>query len=130
VGCETAEFLVEQNTGVTGVVVVEMLQRMAENISPTYRPFFLSRLKKRGIKTMTGTIVEEITAEGVTVNRQGASEFIKGDAVVLAVGLKPEKKLLESFRGKAPEIYSVGDCVKPRTIKEAIEEGFKIGMKI
>lgn len=130
VGCETAEFLVDQNKGVTGVVVIEMLQRMAENISSTYRPFFLGRLKKRGVQSRTGTTVEEITGEGVKVNQQGTPGFIKGDAVVLAVGLKPEKNLLDSFLGRAPEIYSVGDCVKPRTIREAIEEGFKIGMKI
>ena len=78
----------------------------------------------------TSTIVEEINKEGIKVNQQGTSRFINGDAVVLAVGLKSEKTLLNSFQGKAPEIYSVGDCVKPRTIKEAIEEGFKVGMKI
>jgi len=49
---------------------------------------------------------------------------------VLAVGLKAEAKVVESFKGKAPEIYSIGDCVKPRMIKEAIEEGFLTGRKI
>jgi 2,4-dienoyl-CoA reductase-like NADH-dependent reductase (Old Yellow Enzyme family)/thioredoxin reductase len=130
VGCETAAFLIEKGQGVTRVTVVEMLERMAEALSAANRPFFLARLKKQGIDMRTRTTVEEITARGVKVNQNGTSGFIEGDAVVLAVGLKAEARLVESFMGKAPEVYSIGDCVKPRMIKEAIEEGFLTGRKI
>ncbi len=78
----------------------------------------------------TNTTVEEITKEGVKVSREGVTSFIKGDAVVLAVGFKANYTLDEKIRERVPEVYSIGDCVKPRTIKEAIEEGFHIGRKI
>ncbi len=130
VGCETAEFLVECVRGINQVTIIEMLKRMADNVSPTYRPFFLARLKKAGIRMETGTTVEEITKEGVKVSREGVSGFIKGDVVVLAVGFKAYYPLDEKIRDSVPEAYSIGDCVKPRTIKEAIEEGFHIGKKI
>ena len=130
VGCETAEFLVEHVKGVNQVTVIEMLKRMADNVSPTYRPFFLARLKEAGIRMETGTTVEEITKEGVKVNREGVSSFIKGDAVVLAVGFKANCPLDEKITESIPEVYSIGDCIKPRTIKEAIEEGFHIGRRI
>jgi NADH dehydrogenase FAD-containing subunit len=96
----------------------------------TYRPFFLARLKKMGIRMETHTIVEEITDKGVKVNRKGIPDFIEGDFVVLAVGLKSDPALPEKFRAAAPEVFSIGDCVEPRMIKEAIEEGFAVGMKI
>ncbi|MGB4548294.1 MAG: FAD-dependent oxidoreductase [Syntrophales bacterium] len=130
VGCETAEFLIEKGRGITRVTVVEMLERMAETLSPTTRPFFLARLKKKGIEMKTRTTVEEITGKGVKVNQNGTSGFIAGDVVVLAAGLKVDEKLLETFAGKAQEAYTVGDCVKPRMIKEAIEEGFLTGRAI
>jgi 2,4-dienoyl-CoA reductase (NADPH2) len=130
VGCETAEFLLERVKGVKQVTVLEMLKRMADNVSPTYRPFFLARLKKAGIKMETGTIVEEIAKDGVKVSREGVTSFIKGDTVVLAVGFKANYPLDEKIRERVPEVYSIGDCVMPRTIKEAIEEGFHIGRKI
>jgi NADPH-dependent 2,4-dienoyl-CoA reductase/sulfur reductase-like enzyme len=130
VGCETAEFLAEKGDGVTMVAVVEMLDRMAATISPTYRPFFLSRLKKMGIRMETHTAVEEISDKGVKVNRKGIPDFIEADFVVLAVGLKSDPALLETFRLSAPEVFSIGDCVEPRMIREAIEEGFAVGMKI
>jgi pyruvate/2-oxoglutarate dehydrogenase complex dihydrolipoamide dehydrogenase (E3) component len=130
VGCETGEFLLEKVPGVTSVTILEMLDRMAANISSSYRPFFLARLKKMGIRMETQTMVEKITGKGVQVIRKGMAEFIAGDSVILAVGLKSNPEILESFRGLAPEVYSIGDGLKPRMIKEAIEEGFAVGIKI
>lgn len=130
VGCETAEFLAEKGGCVTTVTVIEMLDRMAATISPTYRPFFLARLKQMGVRMETRTTVEEITDKGVKVKRKGDPAFIEGDFVVLAVGLKSDPSLPEKFRSAAPEVFSIGDCAQPRMIKEAIEEGFAVGMKI
>jgi len=130
VGCETAEFLLERAKGVTQVTVIEMLGRMADNVSPTYRPFFLARFKKEGIKMETNTTVQEITGEGVKVEQKGAAGFFKGNAVVLAVGFKSNLTLDEKTMTKVPEVYEIGDCAKPRMIKEAIEEGFAVGRKI
>jgi 2,4-dienoyl-CoA reductase-like NADH-dependent reductase (Old Yellow Enzyme family)/thioredoxin reductase len=130
VGCETAEFLMEKGEGIAAVTILEMLDRLASTISPTYRPFFLARLKKMGVRTETQTTVEEITDKGVMVNRKGVSDFISADSVILAVGLKSDHALAESFRGAAPEVFSIGDCVKPRMIREAVEEGFSLGTKI
>jgi 2,4-dienoyl-CoA reductase (NADPH2) len=78
----------------------------------------------------TNTTVQEITHQGVTVNQKGVAAFIKGDFVVLAVGYTANRPFNESEQERIPEVYSIGDCVKPRMIKEAIEEGFWIGMKI
>jgi hypothetical protein len=48
------------------VTVLEMLED-GEHMSATYRPFFPARLKKAGIKMITGARVEEIS-EGVRVS--------------------------------------------------------------
>jgi hypothetical protein len=74
--------------------------------------------------------VERITEKGVEVVRNGTAEFIPGDNIILAAGLKADPDRIDSFRGVAPEIYSIGDCVQPRMIKEAMEEGFAAGLRI
>jgi 2,4-dienoyl-CoA reductase-like NADH-dependent reductase (Old Yellow Enzyme family)/thioredoxin reductase len=130
VGCETAEFILDKSGNGTTVTVLEMLDRLASTISPTYRPFFLARLKKMGIRMETHTTVLEITGDGVKVDRKGSADFIPGSAVVVAVGLKPDPALAEGFQGLVREIYRIGDFVQPRMIKEAIAEGFEAGMKI
>ncbi|MCK9231024.1 MAG: FAD-dependent oxidoreductase [Syntrophales bacterium] len=129
VGCETAELLLARKGDVTGVTVVEMLDTMAPQVSATYRPFFLARLKAMGVRMETGTTVEAITDRGVRVKRRGEVGMIEGDCVVLAVGLKADSTLPDSF-GHAGELYAVGDCVDPRMIREAVEEGFDAAMRI
>jgi len=130
VGCETAEFLLEQGKGVTQVTVLEMLDRMANDMSPTYRPFFLARLKKTGIKMITGARVEEITEKGVRVSQADGTTWIEGNAVVLAGGSTANRQLVQELKGIVPEVHEAGDCISPRMVKEAMEEGFLVGWKI
>lgn len=128
VGCEIAEFLVAK--GVKDVTVLEMLKRMADTLAATYRPFFLARLKKNRVKLETETTVTRITDQGVDVMKNGTAGFIQGNTVVIAVGYKADPKKIEKFKGSAAEVYSAGDCVNARMIKDAIEEGFSIGKSV
>ena len=47
------------------------------------------------------------------------------DTVVFAVGLTPQRELIEALRDKVPEVYAIGDCVEPRKVINAIWEGFR-----
>jgi len=127
VGCETAEFLASLGKRVT---IVEMLPKIGSDYGATYRHVVLRRLRETGIKMETNVMVEEITDRGVKAKRDGAARFFPGDTVVLAVGFKSNKGLDEKLRGKVPAPYSIGDCVEPRRIKEAIEEGFVLAKEI
>ncbi len=129
VGCETAEFLVEQ--GLSDITILEMLSRMAANVASTYRPFFLARLKKAGVRMETGSTVVEVTDRGVTAKRSdGSSAFIPAESVVLAAGYRADARKIEAFQNLSPEIHPIGDCVKARLIKDALEEGFAVGQSI
>jgi len=127
VGCETAEFLVRKGKKVT---IVEMLRRIATDLTPSYRWVVLQRLRDAGVRMETKATVREITKEGVWVDREGQSELIEGDTVVLAVGLQPSRQLAERLEGKVKELYFIGDCVEARLIGEALEEGFCLGRQI
>ena len=127
VGCETAEFLAQRGKKIS---IVEMLPRIGNDIVATNRPFTLARLRQAGIRMDTNTKVEEITNKGVRVSRDGVSDFLEGDTAVLAVGFTANKELAQELEGRVAALYSVGDCVEARMIREAIEEGFCIGMEI
>lgn len=129
VGLEVAEFLLEYGKAVGKITVMEMLDKMAENVSPTYRPFFLARLKKEGILMKTRATVTEVTGKGVKVSQDGKEVFVEADAVVLAAGYRATPGKTQPFKGAAKEVYFVGDCVQARTIKEAVHEGFEAGRK-
>ncbi|MFC1987976.1 hypothetical protein ACFLVH_05490 [Chloroflexota bacterium] len=44
--------------------------------------------------------------------------------MVLAVGLKAEEKLSGALADKVSEVYTIGDCVEPRKVINAMWEGF------
>jgi len=128
VGCETAEFLAQRGKK---VVILEMLKRMGNDIGSTSRWVVLRRLREAGIKAETKAEVVEINKGGVKIRRDdGNLEFVEGDTVVLAVGMKPNNEIVKELEGKVKELYAIGDCTQPGQIREAIAAGFQIGIKV
>ena len=130
VGCETAEYLLGIKERLKQVIIIEMLDRVANDVPATSRPFLISRLSKANITMETGPIVREITDDGIKIDSKGESRFLKADTVVLAAGWQANNKLAGELEATIPELYLIGDCVKPRTIREAMEEGFYTGITI
>ena len=50
--------------------------------------------------------------------------------MVLAVGMTPVDVLTPELKGKVPHLHTVGDCISPRRIKDAIAEGFAAGFAV
>ena len=127
IGCETAEFLADKGKKVT---IVEMLERIARDIGPTTRWVTVKRLRDIGIEMLTSTRVKAITEGGVMVEKDGDTRTLEADSIVLAVGLKPDRKLLESLEGLLPKLEAIGDCAQVNKILEAIHHGWRIGCEI
>jgi hypothetical protein len=68
---------------------------------------------------------------GVYVTAAGGSElFIEADAVVLAIGNKPDNRLYDQIKSLGIPVHQIGDCLEPRSAKAAISEGAAIGRAI
>ncbi len=128
VGCETAEFLADQGKQVT---VMRRGSEMATSVGPSNRAFFLSRLLDKGVTLLREVRYDSISAEGVIITtRDGEERTIEADTVVLAAGSAPDTALYDAIKDKVSEVHHIGDCVEPRTILDAISEGFRTGQKI
>jgi pyruvate/2-oxoglutarate dehydrogenase complex dihydrolipoamide dehydrogenase (E3) component len=129
VGCETAELLADKGKKVT---VVRRGSKMAVKVGPVQRGRLLTRLREKGVTLVPGVqSYEEITDEGLTlIDKDGNKQTLKADTIVLAVGAKGNKGLAEKLEGKVPALYSVGDCIEPRDIMAAINEGARIGCEV
>jgi NADH dehydrogenase FAD-containing subunit len=76
------------------------------------------------IKVMQGVQYRDITAKGLNLtDKDGKAVFLEADTVILAAGATPNKALGEALKGKYLEFAQIGDCVEPRRIREAVEEG-------
>jgi 2,4-dienoyl-CoA reductase-like NADH-dependent reductase (Old Yellow Enzyme family)/thioredoxin reductase len=127
IGCEVAEFLAERYKD---VIILEMLEEIGNDIGLSLRPTIIERLKAAGIQIETGIRIVEITEKGVGGLRNGKSEFFNAGTIVIAVGMKSERRLVEEIQGIVPEIHVVGDCIEPRKIREGISDGYSVGLKL
>ena len=93
----------------------------------TARLLLVKRLTRYGATILTGARVQRITNQGVVL--ENGSEII-ANTVILAAGRKSDCALIQPLKGVLPKIYTIGDCVRPRMIIDAIEEGNSIGIKV
>jgi 2,4-dienoyl-CoA reductase (NADPH2) len=127
-GFETAEFLVKRGRRVT---IVDTADEPGEGMIDFRLGLTLDWFDRKGVALINGVKSMEITAKGVRfVSRQGKKETLEADSVIPTAPLTANPSLFKSLKGKAPEVYAIGDCGQPRMIVDAIADGWKIGNKI
>ena len=127
-GLVAAEALAEQGKE---VVVVEEGERIGSDVIPTWKWRHDKWIKEFSIRVFVASRVEEVTETGVRIrNKEGGEIFIEADTVVQAGPRKPQQELLSLLEFSADEVYVIGDAVRPRSVHNAIHEGFKIGVRI
>jgi len=129
IGAETALYLAEM--GKT-VMIVEQLGEIAADTLIINQKALLPNLKKNNVRWVTNKKITAINDKGVVAvdMLNGDTISYSADSVVFAVGRKPIKGFVETLKDRVPEVYAVGDCVKPRRVKEAVWEGAMIARRI
>ena len=124
-GCETALYLAELGCNVT---IVEMLPEMAANLETITRKVILKKLEENKVTMLAGFKLVRILDNGVQISgNDGAEISIEADRVVMAVGNRPDNRLYQQIALSGYEIHRIGDCIEPRSIKQAIYEGTVAG---
>lgn len=128
VGCETALFLAQQGKK---VVVVEMMDEAATELNMISRTLLLELLEKNDVEIKTGVKVEEILEDGVMVIDKFLNRVkIEANSIVLALGFRSRIDVVKSLEELAPEVYTIGDCVTPRKLINAIHEAFNVAVEL
>ncbi len=127
VGLETAEYLAERNAEVT---VLEMLDQMGSGLGPMRLALMMNRLIKAGVNMIVKARVISVRDGWVDVDLAGREVRLGPyEAVVAAVGYRCNP-LRDPVPSAGKRVRIVGDANRPRTIFEAIQEGFEAGMGI
>jgi NADH dehydrogenase FAD-containing subunit len=107
------------------VSIVEMLDEIAGKAMLVNRPALLKMLEKYKVKQLTGRKILAFTAAGVTVeNKDGGTEEIPADTVVLSIGTRPLGALVDRICNKYPTAKVIGDCDAIGQVGEAVRAGF------
>lgn len=127
-GCELGEFLVKRGRQVT---IVDTADTLGDGLTESSKELFFEWLGKKGAVVMAGVKYNEITDKGLVVtSRDGQKQLIEADTIVTALPFRPNAEFVKSVSGKAPEIYTVGDCSEPRFIMDAIGDSYRIARAI
>jgi 2,4-dienoyl-CoA reductase-like NADH-dependent reductase (Old Yellow Enzyme family)/thioredoxin reductase len=125
VGCEVSELLAEKGKDVT---IIEQLEEIGSLLEPYTRRFFMERLSRHPITVRVNqraTHIEECQIHYADPGgRASHSEF---DHAVLCVGTVANSELLGALLTHFQEVYSIGDCVNPGNIYQAVSDGARIG---
>ena len=128
VGCETSEYLAEHGKKVK---VIEMLDDIGLDMESKMRRYLLKRFEELAVEVNRKTRIEEITENGVRVTDcKGNHSVITSDTVVLALGVCPNRKVVDELKNKVGSYWLIGDCVRPCKILEAIHDGARVGREI
>jgi 2,4-dienoyl-CoA reductase-like NADH-dependent reductase (Old Yellow Enzyme family)/thioredoxin reductase len=127
-GCEVAHHLAEHGSQVS---IVEQLPKIAGQMESMTRKVLLKQLRDHKVRFLTGHRLSRIENNGVYVtSSDGTESFIEADAVLIAIGNKPDNRLYEQIKPLGIPIHQIGDCLEPRSAKAAISEAAEIGRAI
>ena len=95
-------------------------------------PTFLDWYQQRGIELCNNSDVIEIRDSEVLLRdtQTGETRTVPADYVILAGGTKSRSAEAYQFQNSAPFFQMVGDCVKPKKIREAVSGGYWAAMEI
>ncbi len=123
IGTEIGLFLAEQGKE---IIITTRKDDFMTGVGTGEKIVYKQRLAKQKVTIRTGKRLEAVLDNGaVVVDRYGNKEEISADSVVLNAGFAPQTALVERLeRETSLPVYAVGDCVSPRTIFDAIHEGY------
>jgi len=130
VGLETAHFLACRGKEVT---ILEATGRFGGDMGGI-DAFYLRRfLRERKVRMERSALVREVTEREIFYSLGGEEKRMTGfDAVVAALGARPEHSLADELEASGVEIdvTVIGDARSPRKALEAVREGFDAGRRI
>ena len=121
VGCETGLFLARQGCTVD---IIEMQPQIAPEANWMHREGMLAAFSQENITVHLSYQATEIQKNGVqTQNASGEAVVFPADRVVFAMGMRSQKTLADELQASSVHFRCIGDCIRPRKVRQAMHEG-------
>ena len=128
IGLTVAEVLAEQGRR---PVIVEADKRVDFDVSTTFKWRHNALVKKLNIGVFTEAKPLSIESGSVKIrDKEGAEHDLPADVVILAGPVRSRQELTTELEYFCDEMYIIGDAMVPRSLYNAIHDGFKIGSRI
>ncbi|MDP2825374.1 MAG: FAD-dependent oxidoreductase [Sulfuritalea sp.] len=127
IGLTISEFLAKAGHEVT---VVEKEKRIGGDIMPTFKWRHTAWVDELGIQTVTLANLVKVAREGATVKTPKGEQFIPCDSVIVSSPRRANHDLFHEFQWMVDELHGGGDATVPRGLDQAIQEGYRLGVRI
>ncbi len=129
-GLSGADLALELAQAGKDVTIVEAAEEIARDLIIINRMTLLRDLATAGVRILTGHTVVAVDEGGVQLRTADGDVRVDADTVVTAFGVLPETTLAEALTAAGRTVRTVGDCVTPAKVGEAINGGFLVGAEI
>ena len=128
-GLEVAEKLALQGNEVT---ILEAADTVAPKAWFQHVDDAMSRLGPLGVQIRTSTALSAVNADSVRLRDLSTGQDVQMscDAVVLAMGVRADRSLLDDMHNITPRSYLVGDAHEGGSIGKANHDAYRIAMRI
>ncbi len=127
VGAETADMLGHQCSKVT---IIEMLPQIMKDGEASPTRYMMERFQKNGVEIFTSTKLMEIGEHCVVAEKDGEIFTIEQvDTVIVAVGVRTDRTLLDVVENLSCKVLKVGDANGVKNGYLGIREGFEAGLQ-
>jgi pyruvate/2-oxoglutarate dehydrogenase complex dihydrolipoamide dehydrogenase (E3) component len=122
VGTEVAIYLAGLGKSVT---VVEMRDDFAVDAAEMHKIALEKELRRLNIPMKLNTRAKAVTETGLLcTGPDGKDITLEADAIMIAVGRKPDTESVEALRYAAPRFLQIGDCIRPGKVLDAVHGGY------
>ncbi|MFX1488096.1 MAG: FAD-dependent oxidoreductase [Promethearchaeota archaeon] len=118
--------------GNRNVTIIDVLPRLAPEVGRTTRGYLIGISMKLQIKSILGAEITKFEGKSLeykikTEDQEEINTLDNIDTFILATGVKSNTDLYDKVKATNPpyKIFNIGDSKEPRTMLEAIHEGFE-----
>jgi 2,4-dienoyl-CoA reductase (NADPH2) len=127
-GLVAAEYAASKGCRVT---VVEEGRGVGSDVAPTFRWRHTAWLKEFHVKSFSRAKIIKVERDSVRIlDKDGNEKYLKVDTLILGGPRISRNALVAEMDYAVDELYVIGDAVLPRSLSNAIHEGYKIGVRI
>lgn len=89
-------------------------------------------LNKKGVKMLAGVTYQKVTDEGLWIERDGQSQLLEVDHIVICAGQIPQRELQQQLEQAGMQVHLIGgaDVAAELDAKRAIRQGAELAAKI
>lgn len=124
VGCETALSIIIDNN--KEAIIIEALDSLLKIVDhcPNNDQKLRAMIAENKLESICSAKVTEIGNNFVEYEKDGNTQRIDCDSIILACGYQPNNQFVEDLKEVCDTVKVIGDSRKPRKIYDAVHEGF------